>query len=217
MKKFYDLIENAGVMPTLFVEDAECIARVISAIEKTGMPAVEILQRGEEAKKALKQAAKIKKNAYIGAGTVCTVEQCKEMVDLGADFLVSPGFNPQMIDWCVKNNVPVIPGTTTTSEVMLAANAGLKILKAYPFFECGGVRYFECISGPFPDVKFVATGYLGEEHLNIVSSNRIAAAGGVWMFQGEEDHTVVSEEEIITRLNHSISVAKGYKAGILNK
>lgn len=212
MKKFYDLIDNAGVMPTLFVEDAECINRVISAIEKTEMPAVEILQRGEEAKKALKLAAKIKNAAYVGAGTVCTLDQCKEMVDLGADFIVSPGFNPEMVEWCVKNNVPVIPGVSNTSEVMLASNLGLSVLKGYPFYELGGVRFFECIAGPFPNVRFVATGYLGEDDVKIVSSSRIAAAGGVWMFQGEDDHTVVSEEEIISRLNHSISMAKGYKA-----
>ena len=211
MKKLMELVDKNGVMPTLFVENAECINRVISAIEKTEMPAVEILQRGDAAKEALRQAAKIKKTALVGAGTVCTTEHCKEMVDLGADFIVSPGFNPEMVEWCVKNNVPVIPGVSNTSEVMLASNMGVNLLKAYPFYQHGGVEFFECIAGPFPDVKFVATGYLGEDDLKIVSSNRIVAAGGVWMFQAEDDHTVISEEEIISRLNRSIDIAGGFK------
>lgn len=88
MKDLSCLAYNSGVMPILFAEETDCIDRVISAIEKTEMPAVEILQRGEFAKETLIKAVKIKKNALIGAGTVCTLEHCKEMVSLGADFIV---------------------------------------------------------------------------------------------------------------------------------
>lgn len=116
-----------------------------------------------------------------------------------------------MVDWCAKNNVTVIPGVSTVSEVMLAANNGLTLVKAFPFGALGGTEFFENISGPFPDIKFVATGFMGHKNMELVSSKKIAAVGGVWMFQEEDDHTVFSEEEIISKLNLSIEAAKKYK------
>lgn len=211
MKEFASKVINSGVMPILFAEEKECISRVISAIEQTEAPFVEILQRGDAAKEALKEAVKIKKNSYVGAGTVCTLDECREMVDLGADFVVSPGYNPEMIEWCAKNNVLVIPGVSTVSEVMMAVNHGFTLLKAFPFNELGGTKFFEGISGPFADVKFVATGFMSEKNMNLTKSARIAAVGGVWMFQEEGDHRVFDEDEIIKRLEDSIKLTKNYR------
>ena len=112
MKDLATMAYDAGVMPILFANETSCISRVISAIEQTEIPAVEILQRGDGAKEALIEAIRIKKHTYVGAGTVCTLDHGKEMVDLGADFLVSPGYNPELVDWCVKNNVTIIPGAS---------------------------------------------------------------------------------------------------------
>lgn len=179
MKDLNNLAYNSGVMPILFVDDEICIDRVISAIEQTEMPVVEILQRGDFAKDALIKAAKIKKNALIGAGTVCSLEHCKEMVDLGADFIVSPGYNPEMVDWCAKNNVTVIPGVSSTSEIMMAVNHGYTLLKAFPFHDLGGTKFFEAISGPFADVRFVATGFMSDKNLSLLSSPKIASITSV--------------------------------------
>ena len=211
IKTLEQIVYETGVMPTLFAEDENIAAQVVSAIEKTEMPVVEILQRGDIAKKVLKQAAQIKKTALIGAGTVCTIEQCKEVVDLGADFIVSPGFNPELVDWCVKNKVKVIPGVSNPSEIMLSVNAGLSLLKAYPFNEFGGLKFFDSIAGAFPQVRFVATGSLGEDDLHYLSHKRIAAIGGVWMFQTESDHTLYNKEKIVDIMNKSITIAKRYK------
>lgn len=213
MKELNLLAYESGVMPILFAEDTESIGRVVSAIEQTKMTAVEILQRGERAEKALKEAVKLKKNAYIGAGTVCTLEHCKRVADLGADFIVSPGYNAEMVEWCVKNNLPIIPGVSNTSEVMMAVNAGLKLVKMYPFYQLGGEEYLNAIAGPFPDIKFVITGYVSDRELNYTANHRIAAVGGVWMFQSETDHTVISEENIVERLTRSIEIANHYRNG----
>ena len=211
MKDLATMAYDAGVMPILFANETSCIARVMRAIEQTEIPAVEILQRGEGAKEALKEAIRIKKNSYVGAGTVCTLDHGKEMVDLGADFLVSPGYNPELVDWCVKNNVPIVPGVSSASEIMMAYNAGLKLLKVFPFNEMGGERYLNAISGPFPDVKFVITGFLDERDLHYVSNKKIAAIGGVWPFQSETDKTVISEEKIVERINTTVEIVKLYR------
>ena len=212
MKDLNTLVLDSGVMPILFAESG-CAQKIVTSLEKTSMPVVEILQRGNEAKDVLKEACKIKKSAYIGAGTVCNLEQCKEMVDLGADFIVTPGYNQEMVEWCVKNNVTIIPGVADTSEVMAAVNTGVTLLKAFPFREMGGVEYFSSISGPFADVKFVITGCLDDRDLHLLSNPRIAAIGGVWMFQGETDHTIFNEEKIVHRLNTSIQIGKHYING----
>ena len=213
MKALKDIVYENGVMPVLFAEEG-CTEKVINAIEQTDVPVVEILQRGDIAKTVLKEACKIKKNAYVGAGTVCSLEQCKEMAELGADFIVSPGYNQEMVEWCVKNNITVIPGVSNTSEVMAAVNTGVTMLKAFPFNELGGAKYFSAIAGPFADVNFVVTGCLDDRDLSLVSNPRIAAVGGVWMFQAEDDHRVVSEETIVHRLNKSIELGRHYRKGL---
>ncbi len=200
-------------MPILFADETESIEWVIPAIEQTEMPVVEILQRGDAAKEALKKAVRMKKNACIGAGTVCTLDHCKEMVDLGADFIVSPGYNPEVVDWCVKNDVLIVPGVANATDIMMARNAGLRLLKIFPFNEMGGEQYLNAISGPFPEVKFVITGLLDERDLHYVSNHKIAAIGGVWMFQSETDKTVISAERIIDRFETSMKIAKLYRNG----
>lgn len=211
MKDLYSIVYDAGVMPILFVEEENCAERVVRAIEQTEVPVVEILQRGELALEAFKEAVKLKKNSYIGAGTVCTLEHCKQMVDLGADFIVSPGYNAEVVDWCVKHNVPVVPGTSTPTEVMMAVNAGVKLAKFFPFYELGGEKYLNGISGPFGDIKFIITGGTDERELSYLANKKIAAVGGVWGFQSEEVHDVISEEEIVYRLNHTVELGKHYR------
>lgn len=211
MRDLYSTVYEAGMLPILLVDEENCAKRVVSAIEQTEIPVVEILQRGELALKAFKEAVKIKKNSYIGAGTVCTLEHCKQMVDLGADFIVSPGYNAEVVDWCVKNNIPVIPGVSNPTEVMQAVNAGVKIAKVFPYFELGGEKYVSAISGPFKDIKFVVTGMTDDRHLSCLENKKIAAVGGVWMFQSEEVHDIISEESIVYRINRTLELSKHYR------
>lgn len=211
MKDFYSTIYDSGILPILLVDEKDCAKRVVSAIEKTEIPIVEILQRGELALNAFKEAVKLKKTSLIGAGTVCTLEHCKQMVDLGADFIVSPGYNDEIVEYCIKNNIPVIPGVSSVTEIMKASCAGVKIAKVFPFLELGGEKYLSAISGPFKDIKFVITGMTDDRHLPYLENKSIAAVGGVWMFQSEEVHNIVSKEEIVDRINKSIVLSKHYR------
>lgn len=211
MKNLETLVFDAGIMPILFAEEDDCAERVVRAIEQTAIPVVEILQRGGPALKVFKDAVKAKTTAYIGAGTVCTLDHCKQMVDLGADFIVSPGYNPEIVDWCVKHDVPVIPGVSTPTEVMLAVNAGIKIAKYFPFYDLGGEKYLNSMSGPFPSLKYIITGYIDDRELSFLSNHKIAAIGGVWPFQSEINHTVISEHDIVDRINQSIEIGRHYR------
>ena len=213
MKDLAELVVNSGIMPTMFAEDMESIPRVIRAVERTEMPVVEILQRGEAAFACLQEALRCRKTALIGAGTICDLKTCKKMVEAGADFIVSPGFNPEIVDWCAENGVTVVPGCTTPSEVMLACNAGVKILKFFPFNELGGIDYLNGIAGPFPQAKFVISGCLDDRDLHYLCNPHIAGVTAVYFFQGEEDHTILPEDEIVHRINVSIDIAKHYRKG----
>ena len=213
MKKLESMVYDAGIMPILFADEKDCAERVIGAIEQTELPAVEILQRGPLALEALKEAIKIKKHALVGAGTVCTLEHCKKMVDLGADFIVSPGCDLAMVDWCVENGISIVPGVSTVSELMEVSNRGVKLAKFFPFFELGGENYLNGFSGPFPDMKFIITGGVDDRALPYLHNHKIAAIGGVWLFQSEEDHTVIGEQDIIYRVNRSLNLAKHYRNG----
>jgi len=212
MKDLNTLAIESGIMPILLAQEG-CAERVVRAIERTEMPAVEILQRSETALNVLKQAIKVKKNALIGAGTVCTLDHCKEMVDLGADFIVTPGYSAEIVDWCTKHDVPVVPGVSSPTEIMMAANAGIKVAKFFPFYELGGDKFLKEVSGPFPDVKFLITGGLGDNDLHLLANHKIAAIGGTWMFQCDADLTVVSEDTIVDRMNYSLEISKHFRKG----
>lgn len=211
MKDLSTLIYEAGILPTLFAEEEDCGARVVAAIERTAIPVVEVLQRGEMAPVVLKDMARRKTTAYIGAGTVCTLEHCKRMVDAGADFIVSPGYNPEIVDWCVANGVAVIPGVSNPSEMMMATNAGLTLCKFFPFNELGGEKGLNGLSGPFPQMKFIITGCIDDRGLTYLSNRKIAGIGGVWPFQTETEHHVISEQEIVDRLNRTIEIGKHFR------
>ena len=211
MKDLSTLVCENGVMPILFAEAPDIAERVVRTVEQSPIPVVEILQRGETALEVLKDAVKRKKNAYVGAGTVCTLEHGKQVVDAGADFIVSPGFNPKLVEWCVLNNVPVIPGVSTVSEVMMAANLGLTMVKFFPFYALGGEAYLNAIAGPFPQMKFVITGNCDDREFRYLENKKIAAVGGVWIFQSEENHTVVPEAVMADRMQKTVMLARHYR------
>ena len=214
MKSLDELVYDAGFLPILLPgEDDGCAERVVRAIEETAVPVVEILQRGPVAKKVLKDALAIRKRALIGAGTITTLEQCKEAVALGADFIVSPGYKDEIVDWCVSQSVPVIPGCTTVSEMMKAAGAGVTLAKFFPFYEEGGLKRLIAISQPFPALRFVITGFTDDKEFWCLSEKRVAGIGGLWMFQSETDLTVKDGETIVRRINKSLELAAHYRRG----
>lgn len=121
-------------------------------------------------------------NMLVGAGTVVTLAQCKQAVAHGAKFIVSPGYSEEVVDWCVKNSIPIIPGCATPTEIMMALAHNLKVLKFFPANVYGGVEAMRALSGPFMDVKFIPTGGINGENLTeCLSQPFIHAVGGSWL------------------------------------
>jgi 2-dehydro-3-deoxyphosphogluconate aldolase/(4S)-4-hydroxy-2-oxoglutarate aldolase len=122
----------------------------------------------------------------VGAGTVLSVEQAQRAVNAGAKFIVSPGFDEEVVDWCLANNVPVYPGIITPSEATKAVKRGLKIVKFFPAEQFGGVATIKALAAPFTTLKFMPTGGINAKNIrDYLANNKIIACGGSWMVKGD--------------------------------
>ena len=118
----------------------------------------------------------------VGAGTVLTVEQCEKAVALGAKFIVSPGFDAEIVDWCVERGVAVAPGCVTPTEIMAALKRGLSVVKFFPAGIYGGLKAMKALAAPFGQVKFIPTGGVSADNLaEYAAAPFVHAVGGSWL------------------------------------
>ena len=118
----------------------------------------------------------------VGAGTVLSLAQCQACVEAGAKFIVSPGFDPEIVAWCVDNGVPVLPGCVTPTEIMAAQKLGVDTVKFFPANIYGGLKAMKGLAGPFGQLKFLPTGGVNEDNMaEYLSASFISAVGGSWM------------------------------------
>ncbi len=135
----------------------------------------------------------------MGDGTVLTIEQAETAVANGAKFIVTPGFDAAVVDWCIANEVPITPGVMTPTEINMALNKGLRVLKFFPAEAAGGLKTLKAIGGPYSDVKFIPTGGISPDNLrDYLSLPSVLACGGSWLVK----KTLIAngEFETITRL-----------------
>ena len=171
-----------GVVPVVKIENADCAPGLADALIAGGLPCAEITFRTAAAEDAIRSIAKSRPDLLLGAGTVLSVSQAQRAVGAGATFLVSPGFDPKVVDWCSKNAIPILPGVATATEILMALDAGLTILKYFPAEALGGVRMLEALGAVFAGVKFVPTG--GVTASNLAAYLRLPAVhavGGTWI------------------------------------
>ena len=122
----------------------------------------------------------------VGAGTVLTIDQVNRAVKAGAKFIVSPGFDPEIVDYCLENNIPVLPGCITPSEVAQAVKRGLKVVKFFPAEQAGGIAMIKAMAAPYTMVKFMPTGGINTKNLaDYLSCDKILCCGGSWMVKGD--------------------------------
>lgn len=172
------------MIPVLTLDRAERALPLAKALQEGGLPLMEIMFRSDAAADSIRMIAEQLPGFLVGAGTVLTVEQARRAVKCGAQFLVAPGFDPEVCETALELGVPVVPGCVTPTEVAAARKLGLKVLKFFPAVQNGGVPAMRLLAGPYPDIRFVPTGdltrALAAEYLQF---DKVAAAGGDFMLK----------------------------------
>lgn len=175
-------MKKIGIIPVIKISDAEKAVPLAKALIDGGLPAAEVTFRTSAAAEAIGRIKKAYPNMLVGAGTVLSIEQAELAVKSGAEFIVSPGFNPKVVSWCIENNVPVVPGTSTPSEIEQALEMGLTAVKFFPAEQSGGIAKIKAMAAPYSAVSFMPTGGIGLDNMNdYLSFPKIIACGGSFM------------------------------------
>ena len=186
MNKISEDIARYGVVPVVVLNDPAEALPVADALLKGGLPVAEVTFRTAAAEEAIRIIAAERPAMLVGAGTVLTVDQVDRAVAAGAKFIVCPGFDPEIVDYCIGKNIPVFPGCTTASEVAWGVKRGLTVLKFFPAEQCGGVATIKALCAAYVGVKFMPTGGIGPKNLKeYLSCDKIVCCGGSWMVKGD--------------------------------
>lgn len=175
-------LANSGVVPVVVLDDAANAVPTAKALLAGGVDVMEITFRTAAAADSIRAVAKECPDMLVGAGTVITLDQCKLAVDCGAKFIVAPGYDDEVVAWCVENNVAVTPGCVTPTEIMAAMKRGLKVLKFFPANVYGGLTALKALAGPFGGIKFIPTGGVNNDNIGeFAASPYVHAVGGSWI------------------------------------
>ena len=166
------VISNIGIIPVIKINDASKAVPLAKALIDGGLAAAEVTFRTDAAEEAIRAIAKAYPDMIVGAGTVLTIEQAQRALDAGAKFIVSPGFNPKVVKWCLDNGVTPLPGCTTPSEIEQALELGLKVVKFFPAEQSGGLAKIKAMSAPYGNVKFMPTGGVSLDNVNDYLANK---------------------------------------------
>jgi 2-dehydro-3-deoxyphosphogluconate aldolase/(4S)-4-hydroxy-2-oxoglutarate aldolase len=180
-----DLLEKLGrlgIVPVVKIERAEDAVELGKALLAGGLPCAEITFRTAAAEEAIQRITSSLPDIIVGAGTVLTVDQASKAVSAGARFIVSPGFNQKVVDWCLQNEIPVTPGVMTPTEIDMALDRELNILKFFPAEAIGGIAVLKAISAPYGGVKFIPTGGINQNNLaDYLALPSVNCCGGSWL------------------------------------
>ncbi len=179
-------ISNLGIIPVIKIEDAKDAVPLAQALVSGGLPVAEITFRTAAAEEAIRNVTSALPDILAGAGTVLSIEQVKRAVGAGAKFIVSPGFNPSVVEYCVKENIPITPGCSNPSDIEMALGFGLDVVKFFPAEASGGLKTLKAISAPYGMIQFIPTGGISTDNLNdYLAFNKILACGGSWMVKDD--------------------------------
>lgn len=199
MQKILDTLGRLGLVPVVKIERAEDAVGLGRALLAGGLPCAEITFRTAAAEEAIRRISSSLSEIVLGAGTVLTVDQADRAVSAGAQFIVSPGFNRKVVDWCLRKQVPVTPGVATPTEIDMALDVGLNILKFFPAEAMGGLATLKAIAAPYVGVKFIPTGGINPDNLaEYLAHPSVHCCGGSWLVKG--DLITAGKFDEITRL-----------------
>lgn len=175
-----------GIVPVVVLEDAKDAKPLAKALCDGGLPCAEVTFRTAAAEEAIRIISETYPEMLVGAGTVLTTEQVDCAVAAGAKFIVSPGLNPKVVQYCIDKKIPVTPGTQTPSEMEQAIEMGLEVVKFFPAEPAGGLKMIKAVAAPYTGLKFMPTGGINLDNVEeYLKYDRILACGGSWMVKGD--------------------------------
>lgn len=180
-----EIINRVGFVPVVALKDAQKAVGLANALEKGGIPIIEVTYRTAQAPDCIRAIREKCPNVIVGAGTVITIDQVKSAVECGAMFVVAPGYDEEVVTYCLDNDIPIIPGVSNPSEIQHAVLRGFKVLKLFPVEPIGGIPAINFLAAPFPGIKFLPAGgvlmsnlgqYLANEHVFACGGGFVARA-----------------------------------------
>ena len=174
-----DRLKRSGVVPVVVLDDAKDAVATAKALLAGSVDVMEITFRTAAAADSIHAVSESCPDMLVGAGTVITREQCKQAVERGAKFIIAPGFDPEVVSWCVERHIPVTPGCVTPSEIMVAMKLGLNVVKF--------LKAMKSLSAPFGGVAFIPTGGVDGKNLKeYLEAPFVHAVGGSWLCPKKE-------------------------------
>lgn len=178
MQKIFDL----KLVPLVVLDDATDAVPMAKALVEGGIPVAEVTFRTDAAADVIRAMAEQVPEILVGAGTVHTVAQAQTAVKAGAKFIVTPGFQPDVVRWCVEHQVDIVPGTAVPSDIEQAISFRLSVCKFFPAEAYGGVKTLKALKGPYADIRFMPTGGVSLDNMNdYLALSNVAAVGGSFM------------------------------------
>lgn len=182
MNLILEQLGRCGIVPVVVLNDADRALPLAKALCDGGLPCAEVTFRTAAAPKAIEIMTENYPDMLVGAGTVLTPQQAAQARSAGAKFIVSPGFNPRIVTYCLENDIPVTPGVMTPSEMELAMEMGLDVVKFFPAEPAGGLPFIKAVAAPYTQLRFMPTGGIHPGNVReYLKYDRILACGGSWM------------------------------------
>jgi 2-dehydro-3-deoxyphosphogluconate aldolase/(4S)-4-hydroxy-2-oxoglutarate aldolase len=209
MHEVLQQIAGFGLIPIVTISNQDVVRPLARAFLTAGLPVIEITFRTNEAENAIKIIRKEFPGMLVGAGTVLTVGQAEKAQEAGAQFILTPGFNPNVVDYCMDTGIPIIPGINSPTHMDQACAKGLEVLKFFPAEVSGGVALLRSMAAPFTNVWFIPTGGINNTNLSsYFSYERVLACGGSWI--ARNTHITSGRfEEITKTVREAITIMLG--------
>lgn len=199
-----------GVLPVVTINNIAEVDTIAEHFKEVGLNCIEITFRSEVASDAIKKITTNYPDILVGAGTILNMKDLKSAIENGADFIVTPGLNLDVIKYCLDTNIPIFPGVSTATEIQTATNMGIKVQKFFPSEISGGSKAIQSFTGPYPDVKFIPTGGINFSNLrDYLRLDNVLACGGTWITKNIDDLTQfrIDLENTINHI-HGVQVTK---------
>jgi 2-dehydro-3-deoxyphosphogluconate aldolase/(4S)-4-hydroxy-2-oxoglutarate aldolase len=182
MESVLEQIAKIGIVPVIKIDRVEDAAPLAKALSEGGLRCAEITFRTAAAEDSIRAIVKALPDMLVGAGTVLTLDQLEKAAGAGAKFIVTPGFNPRIVEAAIKKGIPITPGCSSASDIEKALEFGLDVVKFFPAEASGGLKAIKALAGPYPNVKFMPTGGINAANLGeYLAFDKILACGGSWM------------------------------------